>query len=283
MDHTLRGDFDVVPLLDRFVEAHPDFSYHGAKGTIALTGYNGVLGYRTSEITYGSKDPAKVDPEIYKKWPKTYMYQNIHIEEDRIKAKQVADAMKAEGWKFASHTWGHMRMEDVVDKSTGSINGERFTRDTSWWEAEVKPIIGDTDIIIFAFGSDIGSWRGYTETNDAYKYLKSHGFSYFCNVDGSTLAWVQMKSSVNGDSGYLRQGRVNLDGTFMLKQLINLQNTNPQTDNEKQKVALAKEVNEKWFNVKDVFDRRRPLTKDPNGRVAGLIIPEGLDLNSLLK
>ena len=31
------GDFDMVPLIDRFVEQHLDFSYRGAKGTIALT------------------------------------------------------------------------------------------------------------------------------------------------------------------------------------------------------------------------------------------------------
>ena len=41
------GDYDVVPLIDRFVEEHPDFSYRGARGIVALTGYNGILGYRT--------------------------------------------------------------------------------------------------------------------------------------------------------------------------------------------------------------------------------------------
>ena len=45
------GDYDVVPLIDRFVEEHPDFSYRGAKGIVALTGYNGILGYRT-DISY---------------------------------------------------------------------------------------------------------------------------------------------------------------------------------------------------------------------------------------
>jgi hypothetical protein len=43
------GDYDMVPLIDRFVEQHPDFSYRGAKGIVALTGYNGILGYRTDE------------------------------------------------------------------------------------------------------------------------------------------------------------------------------------------------------------------------------------------
>ncbi len=44
---TVVGDFDAVPLLDKFIEEHPDAAYKGARGTIALTGYNGILGYRT--------------------------------------------------------------------------------------------------------------------------------------------------------------------------------------------------------------------------------------------
>ncbi|MBO4411476.1 MAG: polysaccharide deacetylase [Lachnospiraceae bacterium] len=253
---TVRGDFDVVPLLDRFVEEHPDFSYHGAKGTIALTGYNGVLGYKTSEIAYGAGDP---------NWPSAYEYKNIHIEEDRVKAKEVADALKAEGWKFASHTWGHMRMESVVDKATGTIVADRFKRDTGWWDQEVKPIIGDTDIIIFAFGSDIGSWRGYTDTNEAYLYLKSMGFDYFCNVDGSTPAWVQLSKTAGG-TGYLRQGRRNLDGLLMFKQLL----------------YPEKEILSDLFDVQEVFDRRRPLTP-VNGKVAGIAVPADYDPSKLFK
>ena len=44
------GDYDMVPLIDSFVKEHPDFAYHGHKGIIALTGYEGVLGYRTDEV-----------------------------------------------------------------------------------------------------------------------------------------------------------------------------------------------------------------------------------------
>ena len=32
------GDYDMVPLIDRYVEKHPGFSYRGAKGILALTG-----------------------------------------------------------------------------------------------------------------------------------------------------------------------------------------------------------------------------------------------------
>ena len=49
------GNYDMVPLLDEFVKQHPDFSYHGRKGILAMTGYNGVLGYRT-DIAYKTKE-----------------------------------------------------------------------------------------------------------------------------------------------------------------------------------------------------------------------------------
>ena len=42
------GAYDLVPVLDAFVEEHPDFSYRGAKAVLALTGYNGLFGYRTN-------------------------------------------------------------------------------------------------------------------------------------------------------------------------------------------------------------------------------------------
>ena len=40
-------DLDAVTILDKFVEEHPDFSPFGAKGCLSLTGYEGILGYRT--------------------------------------------------------------------------------------------------------------------------------------------------------------------------------------------------------------------------------------------
>lgn len=38
------GEYDLVPILDRFVEEHPDLATEG-QGNLGLTGYIGVLGY----------------------------------------------------------------------------------------------------------------------------------------------------------------------------------------------------------------------------------------------
>ena len=199
------GAYDMVPIVDAFIEQHPDFSYRGAKGILALTGYNGVLGYRT-------------DPEVYKDSPT--------LQADIDEAKKVAEALKADGWEFASHSWGHIHMMQT--------SWEKFKTDTDKWEQYVEPIIGETDVIIYPFGEDVGDWQPYTADNQKYSYLRDAGFRYFCNVDGSQY-WVQIGSD------YVRQGRRNIDGQRMWQQM-----------------QTGKDWLGDLFDVNAVFDKSRP-------------------------
>lgn len=208
------GSYDLVPLLEDFIDEHPDFSYKGARAVIAFTGYNGILGYRTA-ASY-SESP-------------TY-------EQDRKDAAAVAQCLRDNGWELASHSWGHRNM--------GTISYESFVTDTEKWAAEVESLIGPTDIILFPFGSDIGDWHPYTDSNDRFQYLKSKGFRYFCNVDSSQY-WVQIGQD------HLRQGRRNLDGYRMYYDLI-------ETDPERLKLNDL-------FDVAEVFDKDRPTPVPPMG------------------
>ena len=61
---TVTGAYDCIPLLDQFLEEHPDGAYHGARGTIALTGYNGILGYRT-DIAYKTRENLTADQQAW--------------------------------------------------------------------------------------------------------------------------------------------------------------------------------------------------------------------------
>lgn len=216
------GDYDMVPLIDRFVEKHPDFSYRGAKGIVALTGYNGILGYRTDQ-SYETRpddlDQNKVD------WLDSH--PDFNLEKEREGAKKVADAMKEEGWLFASHTWGHQNI--------GQISLETLQADTQKFKDNVDPLIGGTDIIIFAFGTDLTDAEDYS--GDKFEYLKSMGYNYYCNVDSSKY-FVQIRDR------YFRQGRRNLDGYRMYY--------NP-------------ELLEDLFDAKSVFDPARPTPVPPMG------------------
>ena len=188
------GDYDMVPLIDTFVQEHPDFSYHGRKGILAMTGYDGVLGYRT-DIAYKTGKNLQDDQKKFLRDHPDFDYK-----QEVKNAKKVAAAMKAEGWEFASHTWGH--------KNVASTSLKDLKRDTKKWKKYVAPVLGKTDMIIFAFGADIGSWEGYSSDNAKYEFYKSQGYRYFCNVDSSQY-FVQITDD------YFRQGRRNLDGYRM--------------------------------------------------------------------
>jgi hypothetical protein len=137
-------DNDIVPILDRFVREHPDFSDHGAKGLIALTGYQGVLGYRTND-----KVPEKAALE-------------------RDAAAAVIRRLKETGWSFASHGWGHLDAQ--------KISLQRLVTDTEHWKSEVEPLIGATPVYVYPFGSQV------QPDSDKFKALQREGFSVFCSV-----------------------------------------------------------------------------------------------------
>lgn len=174
------GSYDLPPLLDDFIDKHPDFSYRGAKACLAVTGYNGVFGYRTSEFKYGpnSKHP------------------NPNIEADRETVKKISAALRADGFEIASHSWGHINLE--------TCKMDHFIHDANLWNTEVAPLVGGSDIFIFPFGADIGGWRRYQ--GERFEYLEKLGFRYFINVDASVPYWIQIKDN------YFRQGRINVDG-----------------------------------------------------------------------
>lgn len=176
----LTGDYDLVPLLERFIQEHPDFSYHGARAMLAVTGYEGVFGYRTNpnyEEPMGSEAFAK----------------------EVADAKAVVKCLKDHGWIIASHSYGHPKY--------GEISAERVERDSTKWEDTVQPIVGDADILIFPHGSDIYNWRPIPADNEKFLTLYEDGYRYFFNVDSNI--WNQLGTN------HFRGGRLNLDGYVM--------------------------------------------------------------------
>ncbi|MGX9807501.1 polysaccharide deacetylase family protein [Exiguobacterium acetylicum] len=176
------GAYDLVPIVDAFVQSHPDFSYKGAKGLLGITGYNGVLGYRSSYNQYG---------------------HNEKVETTRKQAKQTAVALNKDGWQFASHTYGHIW---VGKESVSTIRA-----DLKRYKQDVEPLIGKTTQLIYPYGSDVGDWHDYS--GEKYRLLIDSGFRYFFNVDASQHAWKQVSPD------YFRQARINVDG-IRLRQAV---------------------------------------------------------------
>ena len=140
-------DGDTVPILDDFIKSHPDFSIDGTKGVIALTGYEGILGYRTEATT------------------------SINYNNEIQSAKTVVERLKSTGWKFASHSYSHNK-----SFSTGKTSLEYLQTDTELWEKEVKPLVGDTNIFIGPYG------QIFRYKDPRQIYLISKGFKIFYGV-----------------------------------------------------------------------------------------------------
>lgn len=202
------GDYDIVPILEKFIQEHPDFSYHGARAILGVTGYEGVFGYRTKPSYEAALGTAAYQKEV----------------ED---AKAVAQCLKEHGWILASHSYGH--------PSYGNLTPERVEADSTKWEDTCQYIIGETDIILFPHGSDIGSFRNYTTENEKFNVLYEDGYRYFFNVD-SKVAWTQIGET------YYRGSRRNIDGYRMFHHPEKL------TD---------------LFDVSKVFDPARPTPVPP--------------------
>jgi len=211
------GIHDMVPYIDAFIDEHPDFSYRGAKGILALTGYNGILGYRTDPTYNETKDR----DHHQQKWLDAH--PDFDYEKECEEAKKVAKALKADGWEFASHSWGHMWQDRIGDSA--------FDIDAEKWMERVAPLIGGSNIWIYSNGEDVDS-PGYEHR---FETLRNYGFQYFCPVNSA-------KYSTEIFNDYVKQGRRNIDGYRMYYDMI---------DDDRDRLSDL-------FDVEEVFDTKRP-------------------------
>lgn len=187
------ADGDAPGVLEQFIKRHPDFSHNGARGIIAVTGYEGLLGYRNEN------DAADIVAEL-----------------------------KRLGYEFACHSWGHHHKiyTDIPPCAAKGI------ADMNKWLNGVGKVIGESDIFITPFGTDIRT------IPTLFSFLKRKGFRYFFSVESG--------SQVCKIGNCFFADRLNLDGIFL--------RTNPH------------EYRQAFGDPEALYDRRRtiPLNQPKN-------------------
>ena len=183
---SLTKEHDATTILDTFVYEHPDFSLNGAKAIFSLTGYYGILGYRTQN----DRDIAPDSPDR----PAFEAYRAAEIEA----VKPVIKRLKETGWTFGSHTWGHIRLDSKPLQTV--IN------DTERWAEEVGSLVGETNILFYPHGGrpDGDDWK---TTGERFKYLQSQGFRVFASVG------INSFSAIKEDISAVICDRLHPDGT----------------------------------------------------------------------
>ncbi len=174
----VQGAFDLVPILDDFVKSHPDFSYKGAKATLALTGYNGLFGYRTHSAAKEKLGDAVYAQEI-------------------AGAKAIANALKENGYSFGCYTYRNT--------GYGSRNLSEIEADLNLWQAEVTPILGQLDTFVFAQNSDIAAEKS-SYSGEKYQLLSQAGFQRFLGFSTGGSPWATLTED------YMRMGRLMVSG-----------------------------------------------------------------------
>ncbi len=170
-------DGDVMPIVDQFVKEHPEFSFRGAKGVVAPTGYQGAFGYRIT-------DPDWFTEAEFKK-----------LCDD---TRAIAARLRETGWQIGCHSYTHNSFW------RGDMTLEQVKNDLERWKSLMTPYVGETNILITPFGGRFGT------EGAVYDYIvKELGFTIVCPVGAGMATTYQQHG--------MMQDRLNLDGYTMIK------------------------------------------------------------------
>ena len=167
--HDLIGAYDVVPVLEAFLEEHPDFSYQGARGVISVAGVGGIFGYEVDETA-------------------------DDYETNRKTVQEIADALKEEGWTFASNGYNYQYL--------GTLSYDQLTSELTAWEEVSGALLGECDTLLYPYGSEIDY------TSEKATLLATMNMRYLIGLwaDGDHLEVTDE---------YLRQTRRNITGMLL--------------------------------------------------------------------
>ena len=177
--HDVAGDYDFIPILDSFIEKHPDFSFRGARGIVSVSGSEGVFGYRISSAAEeGSAEEGAVQGQDASIQSAGGSAAN---QDDTVSA--IASALRAEGWSIACAGWSHNYMNDM--------SLESFSAEIDNWLKYVGSLTGPADILFYPYGAEVeypgeklnGLWgdTDFREMGDLYMRMTRRF------VDGYTL------------------------------------------------------------------------------------------------
>ena len=173
---TLVGDFDFVPILESFIKQHPDFSYQGARATLAVCGYEGVFGYRTNTSYIASKGNDYYNTEV-------------------SNATAVANKLRQLGYTIACYTYGN--------ENYSGWTANQISADMQQWTQQITPVLGNVNTIVFARASDIQDYN-----SNAFQVLYTSGFRYFVAYSAQQ-PWAEINTN------YVRQKRLMVTGNSM--------------------------------------------------------------------
>jgi hypothetical protein len=145
-------------VIDNFVKEHPEFSYRGSKGALAVTGSGAT---RRRQPGGGQRNIG------------IFGYY-LDEEQDVLDAKAVSDKFKENGWSFANHSFTHNGATSRgAFWAPGSVP-DLIRNDVRRWKEELEPIIGPTNLFIAPLG--------YLLRGESMQVIIDNGYDIYCTV-----------------------------------------------------------------------------------------------------
>ena len=183
---TKTGNYDLVPILEDFIAEHPDFAYQGARATLAVTGSEGIFGYRINSSYVPTKGQAYVDDQI-------------------ARAKEVVQALRNKGYNLACYTYSN---KDYLGYTAQQVQAEMAN-----WSSQITPVMGAVDTIVFARESDLGDYTG-----NKFEILHNAGFRVY--VKNADAPYAEVNTS------FVKQSRLMVTGNSMAWKATQFTNLN---------------------------------------------------------
>lgn len=166
-EEVISKDNEVIPILEQFIADHPDFSPTGARMCLALTGYVGILGYRVDRLNETNR------------------------QEEIDAVTPIVAALKARGYTFASHGYGH--------RHSATVSYAKLADDTQKWKNEVENIVGPTQVYVYPYGESVS----YDSNKGAM--LRDFGYKIMWGLSNKTT-WMEQGQAIfatrQGIDGY---------------------------------------------------------------------------------
>lgn len=196
-----KGSIQCFPslfsILDDFVEAHPDFSFDGAKATIALRGSSGILGYfcypeqlaEVNKFREGRRfSHLEVADEVYSR--------------NQEKVKALCAQLKKRGYLFASGSYAGLNL--------GTASLEEVKADTQKFQDLVIPLTGPMSNYQFPDGANC------YDRPDLLQILLDHGFRFFSGIGAKTYNF-KAESFIHVDKVPINGNTLSYPGNWQLE------------------------------------------------------------------
>lgn len=180
--------FSAIGIVEDFIEGHPDFSFNGATGVIALVGQYGIFGYPVADVQdlAWRREAAGMETEMAPLAPTDFSA-------NRKKVEAVAAALASRNWQLASGTYSRL--------SLPFVSLDEIRRDLAMTAMWVEPYTGKLTALYCPFGDHIEAYPEKTKLYIEAGYTLQSGY-------GSWAYW-------HAGNGYVYVSRTKLSGSVL--------------------------------------------------------------------